>query len=123
VESSPEEPVRVETSTVDLFASATPISKLPAGTALRDGSFNGRVFFVEAPATVDERDIVRVKVLGEEYEIYTHEQNLRPAIRERAKKDGRLRFYGELGTYRDRWQFLIHGKEWLADGAPESRLR
>ena len=123
VESSPEEPVRVETSTVDLFASATPISKLPAGTALRDGSFNGRVFFVEAPATVDERDIVRVKVLGEEYEIYTHDQNLRPAIRERAKKDGRLRFYGELGTYRDRWQFLIHGKEWLADGAPESRLR
>jgi len=113
VDSSPGEPVRVETSTVDLFASATPTAKLTPNTTLRDGTRNGRVFLVEAPATVDERGFVHVTVLGEEYDVFTHDQNLRPEIRERAKTNGKLSFYGELGTYRDQWQFVIHGKEWL----------
>jgi len=114
-ETGPEDPVRVETSTVDLFASATPTSKLPPETTLRDGSFDGRVFFVEAPATVDERGFVHVSLLGEDYDVFTHDQDLRPRIRERAKTDGRLSFYGELGAYRGRWQFVLHGKEWLAN--------
>ena len=116
---APEAPVRVETSAVYLFDSALKISKLPPDTALRDGSFNGRVFFVEAPASVDERGFVRVSVRGEDYDVFTHDKDLRPRIRERAKNDGRLSFYGELGTYRGRWQFLLHGKEWLPTTAAE----
>ena len=116
----PEAPVRVEASAVNLFDSALKIAKLPPDTSLRDGSFNGRVFFVEAPASVDERGFVHVKVRGEDYDVFTHDQDLRPRIRERAKTDGSLSFYGELGTYRGHWQFLLHGKEWLPDTPAET---
>ncbi|MEI8312344.1 MAG: hypothetical protein WCH98_16445, partial [Verrucomicrobiota bacterium] len=117
---APEAPVRVETSAVNLFDSALKIAKLPPKAALRDGSFNGRVFFVEAPASVDERGFVHVSVRGEDYDVFTHDKDLRPRIRERAKTDGHLSFYGELGTYRGRWQFLLHGKEWLLATPAES---
>jgi len=109
----PGTPVRVDTSLVDLFDSAVQADKLPPGTDLRDGSFDGRVFLVDAPATVDEKGYVHVQLLGKDYDIYTHNQDLRPVIRERAQKDSKLGFYGELCTYRGRWQFIIHGKEWL----------
>jgi len=112
-DAGPETPVRVETSPVDLFASAIQTDKLPAGTNLRDGTFDGRVFFVSAPATLDGRGFVHVRVLGGDYDVFTHDKDLRPLVRERAKNDSRLSFYGELGTYRGRWQFLLHGKEWL----------
>ena len=113
-ETGPDAPLRVDTSAVDLFAAAPKTSELAPATALRDGSFDGRVFFVEAPATVDPRGFVHVNVLGNSYDVFTHDKDLRPKIRDRAKADGKLAFYGELGTYRGRWQFLVHGKEWLA---------
>lgn len=116
-EAGPDAPVRAGSSVVDLFASAPKTSELPPGTALRDGSSDGRVFFVEAPATIDERGFVHVSVLGADYDVFTHDKDLRPRIREQAKADGRLSFYGELGTYRGRWQFMLHGKEWLPPGS------
>jgi hypothetical protein len=112
-EAGPGTPIRVETSAVDLFDSAVQTAGLPADTNLRDGTFDGRVFFVDAPATVDARGFVQVRVLGEDYDVFTHDKDLRPLVRERARNDASLRFYGELGTYRGRWQFLLHGKEWL----------
>ncbi|MEI6035255.1 MAG: endonuclease/exonuclease/phosphatase family protein [Verrucomicrobiae bacterium] len=112
-ESGPGTPVRVQTSAVDLFDCAVKTSELPPGTNLRDGSFDGRVFFVEAPATVDERGYVHVQVLGGDYDVFSHDKDVRPLVRYQAKSDARLSFFGELGTYRGRWQFLVHGKEWL----------
>ncbi|MEI6070208.1 MAG: endonuclease/exonuclease/phosphatase family protein [Verrucomicrobiae bacterium] len=111
--SGPGRPIRVETSLVDLFDCAVWISELPAGTNLRDGSYDGRVFFVEAPATIDDSGYVRVRVLGEDYDIFTHDKDLRLLIRKQASS-GSLGFFGELGTYRGHWEFLLHGKEWLA---------
>jgi hypothetical protein len=111
--SGPGTPIPVETSVVDLFDSAVSFPELPEGTNIRDGSFDGRVFFVEAPASVNEKGYVRVSLGGEEYDVFTHDQDLRPLIREEAKFKGRLSFYGELGTYRGRWQFVLHGKEWF----------
>lgn len=117
-ETGPGTPVRADLSAVDLFASATRISQLPPDTDLRDGSSDGRVFFVEAPATVDARGFVHVSVLGKDYEVFTHDQDLRPRIRDQAQTNASLSFYGELGTYRGRWQFVLHGKEWLTDKPP-----
>jgi len=125
-EAVPATPVRVETSLVNLFDEAVRTSELPPGTNLRDGSHDGRVFFVEAPATIDERGFVHVRVLGEDYDVFTHDKDVRPLVRERAQNDARLGFYGELGTYRGRWQFLLHGKEWLVarpGGSREMRRR
>ncbi len=108
----------VEISAVDLFAAALSFGDLPPGTNIRDGSYGGRVFLVDAPATVDERGRVYVTVGGEEYQVYSHDADLRAEIREVAEKQSQLRFFGELGTYRGNWQFLLHGDEWFpAPGA------
>jgi hypothetical protein len=112
-ETGPATPIRVKTSTVDLFDSAVRTAGLPADTNLRDGTFDGRVFFVEAPATVDERGFVHVRVRDQDYDVFAYDKGLRRLVRELARNDASLRFYGELGTYRGRWQFLLHGKEWL----------
>ncbi|MBE2204141.1 MAG: endonuclease/exonuclease/phosphatase family protein [Chthoniobacterales bacterium] len=112
-EAESDAPIPVETSPVNLFDTALKTAELPPETALRDGSYNGRVFFVEGPASIDERGIAHVVVLGQDYEIFTHDKDLRPAIREQIRKDSRVSFYGELGTYRGRWQFVLHGKEWF----------
>jgi len=109
------EAIPVDYSVVDLFETALTFDKLPAGSNMRDGSFNGRVFFVDAPATMDERKVVRVTVGGGEYELFTHNRDLRARIRETVASNQKIAFYGELGIYRDRWQFVLHGKEWLPD--------
>lgn len=103
----------VEISSVDLLAAALPIKDLPATSDLRDGSYNGRVFLIDAPAKVDAEDRVHVTVRDADYQVYTHDAGLRATLRETVKRSARLRFYGELGTYRGEWQFLLHGKEWL----------
>ncbi len=110
--------IPVDYSVVDLFETALTFEKLPPGSNVRDGSWNGRVFFVQAPATIDDRKVVRVTVGGEEYELFTHNQELRTRIREAVIANQELSFYGELGIYRGRWQFVLHGKEWLP--APEN---
>jgi len=121
IETGPGAPVPVETSVVDLFDSALSFEDLPPGTSIRDGTFDGRVFLVEAPATVNERGFVSITLGGEEYDVFTHNQDLRPLIRAEASEKGKLRFYGELGRYRGRWQFVLHGKEWfLGSAAPQA---
>ncbi len=114
----PGTPLEVETSTVDLFASAPSPETLPEGADLRDGSFTGRVLRVDAPARIDPRGIVHVTVLGEEYDIFTHKRDLRPEIRDQVRKTGRLVFHGELALYRGRWEFILHGREWLEAPKP-----
>jgi len=117
-ESGSGHPVPVETSLVDLFQSAVEASGLPAGTDLRDGACSGRVLCVrDAPAAMNDRGHVDIELLGQSYNVFTHDKRLRSEIRKRVSHGGKLSFYGELGTYKDRWQFLIHGPEWLVPPA------
>ena len=48
-----------------------------------------------------------------DYEIFTPKKELRPEIRDQVQKTGRLKAFGEIGTYRDRWQFILHDKNWI----------
>lgn len=105
--------VAVETAPVNLFANALRFDKLPAGANIRDGSYNGRVFLVEAPCRVNERGHVKVTLGGEEYDVFSHQKEVRDEVRGRARSGQTVRFYGELGTFRGNWQFVLHGKEWL----------
>jgi hypothetical protein len=111
-EEGPAEVRPVVKATVDLFSGALEPQALPAQADLRDGSYTGRVFRLEAPARVDERGYVTVEVRGATYDIFTHDKDLRPRIRAQAAQ-GTLRCYGELGQYRGQWQFVLQGKEWL----------
>jgi len=109
----PGDAISAARSTVDLFAHALKPKELPSGADIRDGTYNGRVFYIEGTATVNERGFVKVSVLDQDYDVFTHNKDLRPLIRDRAKESGPLRFYGELGIYKGNWQFVLQGKEWL----------
>ncbi len=111
-EEGPAEPVSVQVATVDLFAAAIDPQSLAPEKDLRDGTYTGRIFRLEAPARVDERGYVTVEVRGATYDVFTHDKDLRPRIKAQADQ-GKLRCYGELGQYRGRWQFVLQGKEWL----------
>lgn len=102
-----------EVSPVDLFKTAVKISELPAGADIRDGTYNGRIFDLEADASVNERGHVKIKLGGLDYDVFSHRGELRSLLRDQARATQRLRIYGELGQYRGNWQFIVHGKEWI----------
>lgn len=106
-------PVQVETSPVDLFAAALKPASLPAGTDIRDGTYTGRIFYIEEKPFVNEKGYVSVKVNDLVYDVFSHNKDLRETIRTQAKTQAKIRFYGELGQYRGNWQFVVQGKEWL----------
>jgi hypothetical protein len=112
-EVGPSDALRVDVAPVDLFSNAQKYSKLPPGTNLRDGTHNGRIFYIESACTVNERGHVKVTLDGHEYDVFAHQKEIRDEMRNRARSGAVIRFYGELGTYRGNWQFVLHGKEWI----------
>lgn len=105
--------VKIDTSPVNIFATAIKPADLPAGTDIRDGTYTGRIFDLETTATVNERGHVKVRLGDSEYDVYSHNAELRDRLRESARAGRTLRFYGELGQFRGAWQFVVHGKEWI----------
>jgi endonuclease/exonuclease/phosphatase family metal-dependent hydrolase len=114
-------PVRL-VSSLDLFRTAIDPSKEPLDADFRDGTYDGRVFLIQAPATVNDKGWISVTLNGKDYDVFTHDAALRERLREHAQSGTPLRFYGALGTYRGRWQFVLYGSEWLAE-KPSSSLR
>lgn len=113
-EQGPGETVR-QISASELFKNAINPSKDAKPVDYRDSSYDGRIFYIQAPASVDEKGRIVVKVNGVEFDVYAHDKKIRKRLRELAETSPELSFYGALGTYRGRWQFVLHGKEWIAD--------
>ncbi len=112
-ETGPSFALHVDTSPVNVFANAVKYAELPPGTDIRDGSYNGRIFLVEAPCYVNEKGYVKVRLGDQEYDVYSHQKELRDELRNKARSKELKRFYGELGQYRGNWQFVLQGKEWM----------
>lgn len=104
---------KIDTSPVDIFATAVKPADLPSGTDIRDGTYTGRIFYIEGQATVNERGHVKVRLGELEYDVFSHTAEIRDRLRETARAGRPLRFYGELGQYRGAWQFVVQGKEWV----------
>lgn len=103
-----------EVAAVDLFGNSIKLSELPAGTDIRDGTYTGRIFYVEGTPSVNDRGHVKVTLRdGSEYDVFSHSSELRDTTRAKARTDKTLRFYGELSQHRGKWQFVLQGKEWL----------
>lgn len=113
VDAGPAAALQVDTSPVDLFANAVKFSALPKGTDIRDGTYNGRIFLIEEPCYVDDKGHVKVKLADQEYDVFSHQKELRDEMRTKARAQSLVRFYGELGQYKGTWQFVLQGKEWL----------
>ncbi len=94
------------------FAGAVELAQLPAAADLREGSWTGKLFHVDAEA-LDDR-LLRVEVRGQIYEVYGPRKEIRERLyAQRREPGGRLRFYGELGTFKGTWQFVVKGTEWV----------
>ncbi len=104
---------KVDYARVDLFETAIKPSELPAATDIRDGTYNGKIFYVTAKGYVNDRGHVKVKVRDQEYDVFSHQKEIRDSLREQAREGKNLRFYGELGVYKGSWQFVVQGKEWV----------
>jgi hypothetical protein len=101
---------RVDYARVNLAATAIKLSELPVGAKLRDGSWMGRVFAVEGEVVPDKNP--RVRVLGEEYDVFGVDDATRQRLNEQ-RAASRFSFYGELGTYKGRWQFVVRDPSWV----------
>ncbi len=103
-----EGPVKIE---MDLPALALRLGDLPPGAAIRSDAYKGRIFLVEGRVAPGER--LAIEFAGEIYDIWSFDEPLRKKLREQYPAGAQLRFYGELGQYRGRWQFVIQDPGWV----------
>lgn len=102
---------KVDFSKVDLEKVAITLATLPATAALRDGSYTGKILRVEG--TAGQGKGLTVEVRGDIYDVWAFDKELRATLRERFKAGDPIRFYGELGQYKGRWQFIIRDESWV----------
>ncbi len=95
---------------VDLTQALT-LAALPAGANLRDGSYNGKLFRVEGPAA--EGPLLKVEFAGAVYDLYSPDPAIRDLIAAQRRAGGTYRLYGELGTFRGNWQFVVKDASWV----------
>lgn len=110
-EVEPAEANKVDFSHLDLPRLAMNMEDLPPQTKLRDGSHNGKIFHVEGPVGPSER--LTVTFRGESYDVYAPDPALRDRLRAKHKAGDTIRFYAQLGRYRDRWQFVVQDPSWV----------
>ncbi len=105
--------LKVDYARVDLFSTAIKPSELPANADIRDGTYTGKIFYISAKGYTNDKGHVKVKVKNQEYDVFSHQKEIRDELRNQAKEGKNLRFYGELGIYKGNWQFVVQGKEWV----------
>lgn len=110
-ENGPAEPVKIDFAKLDLEGLALTAQKLPAGATLRSPGNLGKLVRVEGVIAPGTR--LAVEFLGETYDIYCPDPALRTKLREQFKAGERVRFFGELGQYRERWQFVVQDAAWV----------
>ncbi len=94
------------------FTAAVELAQLPAEVNLRDGTWTGKLFRVKAQALEDR--LLRIEVRGHIYDVYGPRQEIRDLLyAQRRNQDGNLIFYGELGTFKGTWQFLVKSTNWV----------
>ncbi|MCX6953605.1 MAG: hypothetical protein NTV51_15750 [Verrucomicrobia bacterium] len=104
-------PVALGYANLELEKIALTADKLPAGTALRSDAFKGKIVRVEGKVAEGPR--LAVEFRGETYDVYSYDEALRKKLRAEFKAGETVKFYGELGVFRDRWQFIVRDATWV----------
>lgn len=102
---------KIDYSKVDLVGTAVTAGQLPPGTSLRREEFKGKVVRVEG--VVREGKRLSVEFLGDVYDVWSFDEGLRNQLRTDYAAGQPIRFYGELGQYKGRWQFVIPDQSWV----------
>jgi len=107
---SPTQAIRLPERGVD-FAKAVALSRIPDAARLRDGSFTGKLIQVEGRVGTGPRLIL--EALNDTWDVWVPDPTLRDELRARWKAGDNVSFYGILGLFKGRWQFVIEKKEWV----------
>ena len=102
---------KIDYTKVDLEKVALYPEKLPAGTNLRADLFKGKIVRVDGKVARGTR--LAVEFRGETYDVFSFDEAFRKKLREEFKAGEPMRFYGELGQYRERWQFILRDPSWV----------
>jgi endonuclease/exonuclease/phosphatase family metal-dependent hydrolase len=102
---------KIDYAAVDLEKVALTTERLPAGADLRSNALKGRIIRVEGRVAEGAR--LAVEFRGTTFDIYTYDAALRRRLRAEYTAGAPIRFYGELGQYNGRWQFVIQDAAWL----------
>jgi hypothetical protein len=101
----------VDYAAMDLAKVALTAAALPAGASLRADGYKGAIVRVEGVVAPGAR--LAVEFRGETYDVFSHDADLRKKLRADFQAGQSVRFYGELGRYKERWQFVIHDPSWV----------
>lgn len=101
----------VDYASLDLPALAVDVTGLPPPASIRTEEFKGRLFRVEGRVLPGERLMVEFR--GEAYDVWSFDEALRRRLRADFPAGSTFRCYGELGQYRDRWQFVVQHPSWV----------
>jgi endonuclease/exonuclease/phosphatase family metal-dependent hydrolase len=96
---------------VDVASAAVPAGSIPAGSSIRSEGFKGKIFRVEGRVAPGSR--LAVEFRGETFDVWSFDEALRNKLRADFPEGSTIRFYGELGQFRDRWQFVIQDPSWV----------
>ncbi len=90
---------------------ALTIASLPDGADLRDGTWSGKLFKVTGASVPNRYPMVHFA--GQDYEIYGVNKDVRGLIYAQRDQQAEFDFYGELGTFKGTWQFVVQDPSWV----------
>jgi hypothetical protein len=107
----PDPETKIDYSKVELEKIAVAAASLPPGANLRADAYKGKIFRVEGKMAPGTR--LAVEFMSEVYDIWSYDETLRKNLRAQFPAGAPIKFYGELGQYRGRWQFVIEDASWV----------
>ncbi len=108
---SPAAARKVARATVDVEKVALRAATLPADAKLRSDAYKGKIVRVEGKVLPGQR--LAVEFRGEQFDVWSFDEALRNKLRADHPEGATLKFYGEVGQYRERWQFVIQDPSWV----------
>jgi hypothetical protein len=102
---------KIDYSKLDLEKIALKIDQVPEGSSLRQEALIGKIVRVEGEVATGSR--LKVILRNDVYDIWSFDSKLRKKMRVDYEKGDTMRFYGELGQYKGRWQFIVRDASWL----------
>ncbi|MCF3648286.1 endonuclease/exonuclease/phosphatase family protein [Synoicihabitans lomoniglobus] len=91
---------------------AIDVASLPDSVDLKDGSWRGKLFKVRGTSISDGRNL-KVRTGGVIYDVYAPPRDVRDVLQAQHTRNRVFEFYGELGTYKGNWQFVVHDISWV----------
>jgi len=102
---------RVDFAKVDLERVALRLDELGGAAALKDERLKGRI--VRVVGQRGSGQLLSVIIGGEVFDVWVPDKALRDRLRKQWRGGVAVRFYGELGQYRGKWQFVIRDSSWV----------